>query len=148
MNWLDFGKVPIKDGRLASIYSSVCNTSLLARYLLFEWSYASAHLWWRHYVFGLSVHPCVRASVRNTSSLTWLQLNGLTDFYQTLQKCSVPSVDELIRFWQGSNQRWPSGVHLFVCLQPKLVSAISSVWVVGSSPKLHWKVTTRSRWTD
>ena len=74
-----------------------------------------------------SVHGCVRASVRNTSSLTRLQLNGLTDFYQTLQKCSAPSVDELIRFWQGSNKRWPTGVHLFVCLQHKLVSTISSV---------------------
>ena len=71
--------------------------------------------------------PSVRPSVRNPTLLARLRLNGLTDFNQTLHICSVTSVDKLIRFWQGSNQRWLSGGHLFVCLQHKFVSAISSV---------------------
>ena len=74
-----------------------------------------------------SVCPSVRPSVRNPTLLARLRLNGLTDFNQTLHICSVTSVDKLIRFWQGSNQRWLSGGHLFVCLQHKFVSAISSV---------------------
>ena len=112
---------------------------------IYGWSLETAHLHNANTCGGgimFSGCPSVHRCMRNTSLLIRLQLIGWTDFYQTLQKCSVPSVDELIRLDQGSSQRWPSCFHLFVCLQHKFVSAISSVWVVVSSPQLHWKVTT------
>ena len=89
-----------------------------------------------------SVRPCVRPCVRYTSSLTRLRMNGPRDFNQTLHKCSVPSVDELISFWQGSNQRWPPADHLTIHQQHNFVSAISYVLHDGFSSNKIYEVAT------
>ena len=83
-----------------------------------------------------AMRPTVCACVRNTSLLTGLQLNGLTEFYQTLEKCSVPSVDELIRFWQGSNL---ASIYLSVCNTSSLARYLLFEWLY-----LHHNFTERS----
>ena len=102
----------------------------------------------RHYVFGLSVRPSVRTSVRTYVPFLWSRYlkNRLMDSCQTLVMYVSCRADELIRFWghEVKGQRSQGSL----CMQKQLVIALSEEPIDGFLPNFGHVCILQSQWTD